>query len=75
MTKTYESRDLYFDGLKLRLNTGRVVAIVVPDDKWPNMYRVRIGGDISDMANLSRAKDAAISLALAKLRRSQDEAA
>jgi hypothetical protein len=77
MTKTYESRDLYFDGLKLRLHTktGRILAIVVPDDKWPNMYRVRIGGDISDMANLSRAKDAAISLALAELRRSQDEAA
>jgi hypothetical protein len=75
MTKTYESRDLYFDGLTLRLKTGRVLAVVVPDDKWPNMYRVQIGGDISDMANLSRAKDAAISLALAELRRSQDEAA
>ena len=75
MTKTYESRDLYFDRLTLRLKTGRVLAVVVPDDKWPNMYRVRIGGDISDMANLSRAKDAAISLALADLRRSQDEAA
>jgi hypothetical protein len=75
MTKTYESRDLYFDGLKLRLKTGRILAVVVPDDKWPNMYRVRIGGDISDTANLSRAKDAAISLALAELRRSQDEAA
>ena len=75
MTKTYESRDLYFDGLNLRLKTGRILAVVVPDDKWPNMYRVRIGGDISDMANLSRAKDAAISLALADLRRSQDEAA
>ena len=75
MTKTYESRDLYFDGLTLRLKTGRILAVVVPDDKWPNMYRVRIGGEISDMGNLSRAKDAAISLALAELRRSQDEAA
>jgi hypothetical protein len=76
MTKTYESRDLYFDGLTLRLKTGRILAVVVADDKWPNMYRVQIpGGDISDMANLSRAKDAAISLALADLRRSQDEAA
>jgi hypothetical protein len=75
MTKTYESRDLYFDGLTLRLKSGRILAAVVPDDKWPDMYRVRIGRDISDMANLSRAKDAALSLALSELRRSQDEAA
>jgi hypothetical protein len=75
MTRKYDSDDVYFDGLTLRFKTGRVLAVVVPDDKWPNMYRVRIGGDISDMANLSRAKDAAINLALAELRRSRDEAA
>ena len=76
MTKKYDTNDFYFDGLTLRLKTGRVLAVVVPDDKWPDMYRVRIPGrDISDMANLSRAKDAAISLALAGLREPDAEAA
>ena len=57
-------------------NTGRVVAIVVPDDKWPDMFRARlVGGDISDMANLTRAKDAAVCLALAALNRQKPEAA
>jgi hypothetical protein len=74
--RTYGTNDLYFDGLTLRLKTGRILAVVVPDDKRPDMYRVRIPGrDISDMANLSRAKDAAISLALAELREPDAEAA
>ena len=76
MAKKYEAKDFYFDGLTLRLKTGRVVAVVVPDARWPDMYRVRIPGrDISDLANLSRAKDAAISLALAELREPDADAA
>jgi hypothetical protein len=31
------------------------------------MWRVRHGGKLTDMVNLSRAKDAAISIALAEL--------
>jgi hypothetical protein len=32
---------------------------VVPDQKWPGMYRVRQpDGSLSDMVNLTRAKDA-----------------
>jgi hypothetical protein len=32
---------------------------IVPDAKWPNMYRIRLpGGGLSDMVNLTRAKDA-----------------
>ena len=35
-------------------------AHVVPDDKWPGMWRiVWPDGKISDMVNLDRAKDAA----------------
>jgi hypothetical protein len=76
MTRKYDSDDVYFDGLTLRFKTGRVVAVVVPDARWPDMYRVRIPGrDISDMANLSQAKDAAISLALAELREPDADAA
>jgi hypothetical protein len=33
---------------------------IVPDGKWPGMYRLRLpNGRLSDMVNLTRAKDAA----------------
>ena len=41
---------------------GRAVARVVPDVVYP-MYRVERDGELSDMANLTRLKDAALSLA------------
>ena len=32
---------------------------IVPDPKWPGMYRIkRRDGDLTDMVSLSRAKDA-----------------
>jgi len=35
---------------------------VAPDSKWPNMYRVRSpNGTLTDMVNLTRARDAALS--------------
>jgi hypothetical protein len=49
-----------------RLKIGnRLTGIVVwPDSKWPGMWRIHApDGRISDMVNLSRAKDAAISWA------------
>ena len=45
----------------------RVVATIEPDSKWPGMWRVRCGGSISDLVNLSRAKDAAIAIARSDL--------
>ena len=40
---------------------------VVPDGKYPGMWRIRtLDGTLSDMVNLSRAKDAARSIARAK---------
>lgn len=36
---------------------------IVPDHRWSGMWRVSKGDYLSDMVNLSRAKDAAISLA------------
>ena len=42
----------------------RHVASIIQDDKYPQMWRVKLpDGSISDMVNLTRAKDAAISLA------------
>jgi hypothetical protein len=42
----------------------RVIATIEPDPEWPGMWRVRCGGSLSDMVNLSRAKDMVISIAL-----------
>jgi hypothetical protein len=36
---------------------------VEPIDRWPGMYRVRKGDEVSDMVNLTRAKDAGITWA------------
>src|SRR5262245_20916581 len=65
----FGSNELIWDGLRLRLRTvdGPVMATVEPDASRPGMWRVRFGGRLSDMANLSRAKDAAISLVLSGL--------
>jgi hypothetical protein len=40
------------------------LAEIAPDANWPGMWRVRWpDGSLSDMVNLSRAKDAAIAIA------------
>ena len=38
----------------------RVVGRVVPDAKWPGMWRVQLPGGLSEMVNLARARDAAL---------------
>ena len=51
-------------GFELRIGKRRTGFVVVPDTKWPGMYRVRApDGGLSDVVNLSRAKDAAVCLA------------
>jgi hypothetical protein len=41
-----------------------VVADVVPDERYASMYRVELAGQpLSGMANLTRARDAAVALA------------
>src|SRR5689334_11213315 len=55
------------DGLALCRSTKAMVR-VVPDDRWPGMWRVRRhDGRLTDMVNLTRAKDAAMCIALADL--------
>jgi hypothetical protein len=39
------------------------IRLRIPDKTWPSMWRVRYDGNLSDMANLSRAKDAAVAIA------------
>jgi hypothetical protein len=45
-------------------NKQTPLAHVIPDDKHPGMWRIRWpDGELSDMVNLARAKDAAVVLA------------
>jgi hypothetical protein len=58
--REYRPRDLKWDGRQLRLRSERLLATVEPDGTWLRMFRVRLPNDrITDMVNLSRAKDAA----------------
>jgi len=65
----FGSEDLIWDGLKLRLGSirGCVLAAVEPELEWPGMWRVRWSGGLTDIVNLTRSKDTAISLALSEL--------
>jgi hypothetical protein len=70
-------RNLVWDDKQVRLYSirGRVLAAIEPDREWPGMWRVRMpDGRLTDMLNLSRAKDAAASLALAVPNRHQEAA-
>ena len=72
----YASKELVWDSRILRLGSkrGRALATVEPDTERPGMFRVLMpDGRLSDMVNLTRAKDAALSLALAVLNRRKEE--
>jgi hypothetical protein len=48
----------------LLFGADRLLAAVKPDKDWPGLWRVHLpDGRITDMVNLTRAKDAALSLA------------
>ena len=50
--------------IELRIGRKRTGFRVVEDDRYPGMYRVRYpDGRLSDMVNLSRAKDAVLGMA------------
>jgi hypothetical protein len=64
----YDRHDLKWIGRELRLNSGRLLATVEPDGNFVGMFRIRLpSGYLTDMVNLTRAKDAAISIALTDL--------
>ena len=56
---------LHFRGSKPLLS-------VIPDSTYPNMWRICHRGRISDMVNLTRAKDAGLTWGLHDLNRGQD---
>jgi hypothetical protein len=70
-------RDLVWDDKQLRLQSigGRVLSAIEPDREWLGMWRIRTpDGHLTDILNLSRAKDAAASHALATLNLHQEAA-
>jgi hypothetical protein len=72
-----DRQDLMWDGKQLRLlsNRGVVFATIEPDQTCPGLWRVRLpGGHLTNTVNLSRAKDAAASLALGVLNRHREAA-
>lgn len=69
MTRIYGRNSLAWNGNILKFNR-RELARIVPDGKWPNMWRVQPANSRpSDMLNRTRAKDAALALALTTLNR------
>jgi hypothetical protein len=68
MTRVYANTALTWEGDRLLVRGGddqSPVAEVVPDDKWPGMFRVRRpDGSLTDMVNHTRARDAAKSILL-----------
>jgi len=66
--RIYGHQDLRWEGHRLRLLSGRLLATVEPDNQWAGVYRVRFrDGRLTDLVNLTRARDAAVTLALASL--------
>ena len=46
------------------LRSQKAMLKIVPDKVWPGMWRILHRDRLSDMVNLSRAKDAGFSIAL-----------
>jgi len=61
-------RELRWKGDKLMIGTRNSGAKIIPDSTWPGMFRAEYPpGVVSDMTNLTRAKDAAIGLVTYRL--------
>jgi hypothetical protein len=50
--------------IELHIGERPTGVIVRPDSRWPGMWRIVHGDRVSDMVNLTRAKDAAIAWAM-----------
>ena len=70
--RVYNRRDLAWqkvpEGWALHCRGLCDAVYVVPDAVYPGMWRVRLSdGDLTDMANLTWARDGAVSIALGML--------
>jgi len=69
--RVYGSHLLTWQGNSLHLGQRKLTEIV-QDDRHPSMWRVRRSdGSLSDMLNVTRARDAARSMALGILNREE----
>jgi len=59
-------------GFTLHLGRSKPLLSVVPDVTHSGMWRISHRGRLSDMVNLTRAKDAALTWALGDLNRGQE---
>jgi hypothetical protein len=65
--RVYSYKDLRWQGPELCFGR-RVVATIERDSEYPELWRVRLpSGHLIDMVNLTRARDAAVCLALSAL--------
>ena len=78
MSLVFGRRDLLWsresDGILVLCRTASrtILAQIIADHVYPSMWRVKMpSGKLSDMTNLVRAKDAAMSIALSILNREQ----
>ena len=60
------------NGFTLHLGRSKPLLSVVPDATYSGMWRISHRGRLSDMANLTRAKDAGLTWALGDLNRGQE---
>ena len=71
----YGTKDLTRTRNELRFGP-KLVATIEPDHEWHGMWRVRLpNGRLTDMVNRTRAKDAAICIALGNLNARETRAA
>jgi hypothetical protein len=65
----FKAAEQVWDGLTLRLrSSNRELAVLKRDSEYPALFRVHVAPDyVTDLANLTRAKEAAVGLTLAML--------
>jgi hypothetical protein len=73
--RVFARSQLYWQGNHLfRWGSSKLLAEVIPDSTWPGMWRVQLpSGYLTDTVNLSRARDAAMALAVSYLNRQERE--
>jgi hypothetical protein len=56
----FDNHNLIWCGNDLRVGRSSTPLVsIVPDTRWPNMWRVRHGDQLSDMVNLKTQRGAA----------------
>ena len=74
MARVFNSFDFSWKDNRLLCDGKQTGCKIVPDKIWPGMFRVEYPlGNLCDMANLTRAKDAALTMAMRHINRMAQE--